>query len=243
MTRDDTQLDFTPAHHALLFAWISRAVVQRVGAERGEAVVREGVRRYGQQRGRRMALRAQAHGEALSMFNYLIYGEWRAEGSQSEQRVLASDPHFHVQVTGCPWHAVWQAHDLIPYGRLYCLEIDEALVRGYNPRLKLSVNATLPNDLRDCDFVFHDAHLTPGNLELMEQKKQALGLRAVMPWDYHLGHLYKTVGEVVVEELGAVGQEALGAALAEFARRYGEKAAQTIKAYEGTDFDRLPGPY
>jgi hypothetical protein len=227
----------------LLFAWISRAVVRRAGAERGEAVVREGVRRYGQQRGRRMALRAQADGEALNMLNYLIYGEWWAEGSKSEQRVLASDPHFHVQVAGCLWHATWQAHDLVPYGRLYCLEIDEALIEGFNPRLKLSVNATSPNDLCDCDFVFHDAHLTPEKLELMEQKSRALGFRAVMPWDYHLGHLYKTVGEVVVEELGAVGQEALGAALDEFARRYGEGAAQMIKAYEGTDFDRLPGPY
>jgi hypothetical protein len=73
-------------------------------------------------------------------------------------------------------------------------------------------------------------------------KKKAInpGKRALMAWDYHIGHLYKTIGEVVIEELGQVGQEAVRVALAEFASCYGEEAAQIVAEYQDTDFSNLP---
>jgi len=61
-----------------------------------------------------------------------------------------------------------------------------------------------------------------------------------MSWEYHIGHLYKTMREVVIQELGQAGQAAINEAVAGFAQRYGDKAAQMIVAYQDTDFDRLP---
>ena len=121
------------------------------------------------------------------------------------------------------------------------MEVDEALVRGFNPDLRLDVNSTLPNDDTSCEFVFHDANLTFFNyLRLAYKKAVKPGKRAIMPWHYHLGHLYKTVSQVFVEELGSGGQEAADAALGEFAARYGQEAAEIVAAYHDTDFDRLP---
>ena len=79
---------FRAMHHAMLFAWISSAVVARVGTGRGEDVVRRGVRRYGEERGHRMALRAQADGEPLTMASYLAYGEWEVELGETEKTTL-----------------------------------------------------------------------------------------------------------------------------------------------------------
>ena len=61
-----------------------------------------------------------------------------------------------------------------------------------------------------------------------------------MPWSYHLGHLYKTLSQVFVEEMGTEGQEAAEAALAEFAAAYGQQAADIVAGHLETDFDRLP---
>jgi hypothetical protein len=64
--------------------------------------------------------------------------------------------------------------------------------------------------------------------------------KAVMPWDYHLGHLYKTIREEVIDELGEVGAEAIHLAMAEFAREFGEDAAKIVLSFTETDFDSLP---
>ena len=65
--------EFTPTHHALMVAWISRAVVDAVGGDEGERIIRRAVVKYGNQRGRRMAMRAEANGHALTMANYFAY--------------------------------------------------------------------------------------------------------------------------------------------------------------------------
>jgi hypothetical protein len=61
-----------------------------------------------------------------------------------------------------------------------------------------------------------------------------------MPWEYHLGHLFKTIREAVIGELGEKGAEAIDAAMAEFAREFGEEASQIVRGFEAADFDKLP---
>jgi hypothetical protein len=227
--------EFSPTHHALLFGWISQAVIRRIGQNKGEALVRKAVQRYGEQRGKRMALRAQADGYPLTMSHYRAYGEWVAAEGESDHQVVETVPQLKTHVFRCPWQRAWEENDLVPFGRLYCLEIDEALVRGFNPGLRLDVNRTLTNDGEPCEFVYHGASLnTTQNLAVDRS-------RTVMPWAYHLGHLFKTMDEVVIQELGAAGQEVMEAALEEFAKRFGHEAAQIVTAYQNTDFNRLPG--
>ncbi|MBT4496621.1 MAG: L-2-amino-thiazoline-4-carboxylic acid hydrolase [Gemmatimonadetes bacterium] len=220
--------EFSPAHHALLFAWLSRAIVTRVGAERGEEIVRRATRRYGEERGWRMALRAQAAGDSLSMANYMAYGEWAADPGESEHTVFVEEGRVRTEVHRCPWHKAWEADELMEYGRLYCLEIDCALAWGFNPDLKLEVNSSLSNDDRDCEFVFHGG-------EEVEKKRGW-----VMPWPYHVGHLYWTVRRAVVEELGEQGVEVADEVLGRFGKRYGEEAVRSVESYRDTDFKRLP---
>jgi hypothetical protein len=207
---------------------MTRAVIGRMGEERGEAVVRKAVRRYGEERGHRMSLRADADGERLSMANYLAYGEWSSDPEEMEQAMVGEGANVQMTVRRCPWHAAWIENDLMAYGRLYCLEIDEALVRGFNPDLKLDVNATRTNDGEPCEFLFHG----------VEEMRPRRG--RIMPWAYHVGHLYRTVGEVFAEELGAVGRDASIAGLEALAKRYGQKAAEVALTYRDVDFGQLP---
>jgi hypothetical protein len=223
--------DLTPTHHALLFAWLARAVIRRAGKSQGEAIVRQAVRRYGEQRGRRMAMRALSDGQALTMNAYMAYGEWRAAAGQADSAMVQEFPLPIGQVYRCPWHEAWEDQDVMAYGRLYCLEVDHALVRGFNPDLRLDINSIKSAGDDFCEFAYYGADLS---------EPAQSGRPTVMPWDYHLGHLYKTVGQVVLEEIGEPGAEAVSEALAEFAACFGQDAAAAIEAYGDTDFDSLP---
>ncbi len=170
MTDINPPQTLTATHHAMLFALMARAVVRDTAEKSGEMVMRKAVRAYGEQRGRRMALRARANGHALSMANFLAYG--------------------HPQ----------------------------------------------------CDFVFQDANLTFRNYIVTAYRKLIRpGKTCRMSWDYHSGHLYKTVGEVVVKELGHNGQTAIESALTAFAAHYDESAAKTVASFGEVDFNILPG--
>jgi L-2-amino-thiazoline-4-carboxylic acid hydrolase len=230
---------FTPTHHSLLFGWLTRAVIERVGESRGEAIMRRAVQHYGAQRGRRMALRARAGGRPLSVATYMAYGEWRAAPGEMEHELVDGPPHARERIRRCPWQTAWQAHGLLPYGRIYCLEIDGALVHGFNPALRVDVVGTQTNGAAQCEFVFHDVDPMerPAGFE---PRRERTGRETVMPWEYHVGHLFKTVEEVVVGDLGEAGRSAIAAGLADFARHFGHDAAQRVVAFRSVDFDGLP---
>ncbi|WP_432403527.1 L-2-amino-thiazoline-4-carboxylic acid hydrolase [Wukongibacter sp. M2B1] len=232
---------FTATHHALLFAWISRAVVQAVGEKDGERIVRKGVVKYALQRGKRMALRAKANGHELTMDNYIAYVEWKSQKGEMEQKILARNPHARINVFRCPWHTAWKENDLMSYGRYFCIEVDKALVKGFNEELQIDINGTQPNDAKFCDLIFKDANLTPCNMmKLIYKKVINPGKNAIMPWEYHSGHLYKTMGEVIRDELGEEAEEIMSVSLRDFTDKYGKEAGQILIDYESTDFNRLP---
>jgi hypothetical protein len=232
MKPSESSVTFSPMHHALLFAWITRAVVENVGTEKGKAVVGNAIRRYGEQRGKRMALRALADGRAPTMDAYRAYGEWRAEPGESQSEIVETEPQLTIHVLSCPWQRAWEENDLLAYGRLYCRDIDAALARGFNPRLQLDVNTTLTNDSLPCEFVFHGA--TPDAKDIAVDEKQT-----VMPWEYHLGHLLDTMRQVLVDELGQDGENAVQTALECFSSRFGENAVAVLMQYQDMDFDTL----
>jgi hypothetical protein len=215
---------FSATHHALLFAWISRALFQRVDEETAEIAIRKAVRRYGEQRGKRMALRAEADGHALSMAAYRAYGEWVVEPDEMASRSVEQFGDVTTHVHRCSWYTAWTENGLSRYGRYYCLEIDRALVRGFNSALCLEVNRTQPGEGDYCEFVYRDVG------EAIPDPA------ATMPWEYHAGHMYKTMGEVLAEELGSMGSVVIGQAMDWFTERYGVQAVRQITAYQDVDF-------
>lgn len=188
---------FTATHHALLFAWIARALIRAAGEKEGERIIRKAVIKYAWQRGKRMAMRAQSNGHALTMANYIAYVEWKPPKGEMEQKLIERCPHARINVFKCPWHTAWQENNLVPYGRYFCMEVDRALVKGFNEELMIDIHGTRPNKAEFCDLIFRDAQMNVRNMMgLLYKKTIKLGRKAIMPWEYHTGHLYKTIYEV-----------------------------------------------
>ena len=240
MSAEIEKMEFTPTQHAMLFAWISRELVQKFGEERAGSVIRSAVRKYGNQRGRRMALRAEADGRPLDMFNYLVYGEWTAPQGEMQTEDTAFNPHLRSKVHKCPWSTAWEKNGLTAYGKYYCMEVDEALAEGYNPQLTLQVFQTKTNGADYCDFSFNDAHLDDKNARLLAERKAAVSGQSVKPWDYHMAHLLKTISQVVQENFGPEGEDAVRRALLIFEETYGSKTLESVKSKLFINFDQLP---
>jgi hypothetical protein len=241
MAIDNQENGLTEVHHALLFAFVVKAVIERIGEQRGEEIIRKAVRQYGAERGRRMALRAQANGHSLNMGNYLAYSEYKVRSKDMAQKIVEKVPHARVCMSQCSWFTTWQRNGLLPYGRLYCLEIDKAVVRGFNPDLQIDVIDTQSNGAAQCEFVFHDANLTLKNYLAIAYKKAIRpGKKAILPWEYHLGHLITAMEEVIAEALGETGQSAIDAGLEEFAINCGEPAMQMVMARRKMNYACVP---
>lgn len=226
------------AHHALLFAWIAREAVERFGPS-GEKAILTGVSRYGQQRGRRMALRAQADGRPNDLVSYLVYGELDFSDTDNRTVPVRKRPYLEVHATRCSWYNTWHEHGLLDYGRLYCREIDRAVVHGFNPNFRFEVDGTLSAGLSRCRFLYQSEGLGLANTLRYALWKRKVGSRAIRPWEYHLGHVYKTLKETLIEEFGSAGQEAVASALKVFAAGCGEEVARTVYDFEHTDFNLI----
>jgi len=224
---------FTAQHHALLFTSISKQVINQLGKKKGKQLLRKAVRRYGQQRGKRMALRAEKNGHELTVDSYLAYGEWDVPKDEMNSKFTELNSDARLNIFKCPWHTVWKENNLLEYGKYYCEEIDTALIDGFNPDLEIKINSIQTNGDEHCDFIFKNAALT-------FSKKIKPGTNAIMPWEYHTGHLFKTVGEVIKQEFGTTAEIIMENALINFVNFSSKGHIEIIKKYLDSNFDELP---
>jgi hypothetical protein len=247
MQPNHQDIQFTAHHHALLFSSIAKSVICCLDEEKGEILIRKAVRKYGQQRGKRMALRAEKNGHDLTFANYFAYGEWEVPKNEMDFKLVERNPHARLNVFKCPWYVIWKENNLLDYGRYFCQEIDAALVKGFNPGLEMEISSTRTNDGVPCDFIFKDAGLSFFKLlGLAYKKKIRPGKKAVMDWEYHTGHLYKTLKDVISQAAGDKADEIMENALKDFSSFFSENHIAAIKKYRDTDFDKIdnyfPGP-
>jgi hypothetical protein len=241
MNKEEARKNFTAGSHAMLFAWIAKAAIERAGEDKAGPIIKKAVIKYGEQRGKRMAMRAKANHHPLDMLGYLAYGEWKAGKGEMQMLISKEAPNLRVKVPKCSWFTAWREAGLTRYGKYYCQDIDVAVMHGFNPELNLQVGDIKPDGKQECDMLFCNAKLGPSEMLTMSMRKMIKpGRTAVMPWDYHTGHIYKTMKEVLAEGLGPVGEEAINQAMAEFSKRYGADAAQIIREYQNVDFNVLP---
>jgi hypothetical protein len=168
-----------------------------------------------------MAMRAEANGHPRTFANYFPYVEIKVGFGDFKMEFLERSPDARWRTSRCPWSHAWGEHDLMQYGRFFCAEIDKAIFQGFNEDLVLEVNGTLSEGADYCDMTFRDADFTVMKMPGVAWKKFVRpGRTAVMPWEYHVGHLYKTLAEVITEELGEQASDVMAAALEDFTGRY-----------------------
>jgi hypothetical protein len=219
MDRETMAEKFYIDDHAVLLALMIRQAESVRGAEGRAAAVR-GVKYYGRERGMRAAMRCIADGKPLSMGNYILYGEWDDPKGASKTETAAFEPNYRTRVTTCGWCETWKQYGLLAYGRVYCDNVDENLVFGFNPALTLKMDKILSHGDEYCLFdwigcEFEDA-------EEVSKKRKNLVPHVTRDFLYHCGHALSTFRREMCFVLGILaGEEITSQALFEYRKIFG----------------------
>jgi hypothetical protein len=134
---------------AQLFACVAKAIIERLGPEEGEAVLREGVELFGRERGRRIAQKVQAMGKPPTIKNWLIYTDIDSGNFGATPNI--EDGDLTLEVDGCTFYDAAAEWGMQEYACIYCKYADYAILGGYNPDIKLMLEPRGPGGGK-CSF-------------------------------------------------------------------------------------------
>ena len=185
--------------------------------------------RYGNERGRRMALNALERGDKLTVLNSQAYGEWKPDfPGQMEFGVTCGMPVLHTYIARCAWCDAWAKHGLTEYGRYYCCNIDNAWFQGFNPEFTCTqLNPPMSWGGDCCRFSWGEG-LTHKQIKALNKKKKSLGNACIKDFTFHTAHILHTIGDVLMEELGNDGAMAVSLAKSDYSDMFGKDALDCL---------------
>ena len=231
-------MEFLIEHHAALYGYFARAAIVAAGEE-GRRAMAEATCLYGQQRGRRMALRAVRDGAPLDMNSYLLYGEWADKEGKNISQPLSVSPHYTTATTHCGWCEAWEKLGLLEYAKLYCQYVDENLVRGFDPALHLGIEGVLSAGADHCHFIWYGADLSGKAMADFARRKTQMGEQNQRDFLYHTAHLYRALTDTLRTQLPQYADSVIATAEQVFAGQYGPAALAAVQTAASQDFSAI----
>lgn len=150
--KKDDYIDAPLAMQAKIFATMAKEVIERFGEEGREAVI-AAVRKFGEERGRRMGRRAASEGRENDFASYLLFSD--LDTSYHQMVPEFGEGELRVIISYCPFAAACREWDLSEYGKHFCQEIDAAIMRGYNPeRYETVCERNLTEGAETCVIIY-----------------------------------------------------------------------------------------
>ena len=189
-------------HHAILMGCLFRAAMSLGGTE-GPSAVRRAVQVYGEQRGYRMAQIAQQKHQPADWITFIALVDWDFAETHPGLRVEAQENRTAFRTPNCPWHHAWSQADMLVYGRFYCRYFPTALVRGFNPSLKLECPGQLTEGGHCCTFRCLGFRYSDVVGRRIAQLRDQLADSSYQTMEEHAGHFYAVCVKVFRDKLGS----------------------------------------
>lgn len=216
-------------HHAVLFAFLAKHAIE-LCQEAGREAILLGMTVYGNERGRRMAANALARGDELTTMTNQAYGEWKPDyDGQMEFGQLRTEPTLQTYISRCAWCDAWKKHGLTEYGKLYCVNVDNAVYQGFRSDFVCTPTSTAMSwGGERCEFDWGHP-LTKEETAALAEKKKELGTSCMKDFNFHTAHLKHTISQSLTERLGADGQKAVELALKDFSDTFGKEYLDVLE--------------
>lgn len=152
--QEEEQLNNLEDHYCIMYAILGRTLMDDFGVD-GEAILRQGTRYYGQNRGK---IHRQKHldaGMKINMYNLFTSGgdlPGDTRTFREAQRLNAEERVSHTLT--CPMADIWKAYGCMDIGRIYCEEFHNACYSTYAyGYTKVNIAKTLTQEGDDyCSF-------------------------------------------------------------------------------------------
>jgi hypothetical protein len=139
-------------HMGQFFALTAKAIIDKIGEKEGRELLKKLVEDFAVRRGRRIAEKVKDAGKPLTFKNFIVYGDMDSTGVTSGMTPNIVDGDLILEVKHCEFNQGAKAVGLGEYAYHYCKYIDTALLRGYNPDLRLEVKKNLSAGDEVCLF-------------------------------------------------------------------------------------------
>ncbi|MBI5118624.1 L-2-amino-thiazoline-4-carboxylic acid hydrolase [Candidatus Poribacteria bacterium] len=134
------------------FAITTKILIEKFGPAEGEALIKEVVERFAEERGRRIAGKVRALGKPLTLKNFFVHNDLDSAGVTSDVVADIEDGDLLLNISSCNICRGSQEWGLREYAHRYCRYVDVAILRAYNPEIKLQVSKTLTGGDEACCF-------------------------------------------------------------------------------------------
>ena len=223
-------------NQAMMFAFLSRAAIEAKG-EAGREAIQQGMKRYGRERGARMAERARAAGDPVDLWTNQAYGEWKPDyAGQMEFGMLRAEPTYQTYIAKCAWCEAWKKYGILEYGREYCVHVDEAVYEGFGcGAVCTPLSTAMSWGGERCDFDWGKP-LSSEELEMVAEKKAALGTSAMRDFDFHTAHIYFSVADEIRSCLPDDSEAIIERAVADYTNLFGQEAFDCLLKFPPEEF-------
>jgi len=121
---------------AQLFSTVAKYIINKLGWEEGENLLKQAVEEFGLERGKRIAEKVKDENMTLTFKNWLIYTDI---DSIKNFRPITSTPNgdFLVKAKHCTFYNAAEEWGLGEFAKIYCKYVDYKILEGYNPDIKL----------------------------------------------------------------------------------------------------------
>lgn len=133
-----------------LLCTITEEVKNKFGEE-GKKVIADSIRKYGLERGKRMAKLVKSLGKEPNLKNFFIYGDLDSS-SILKYKPKIVDGNIEIIIRDCVFCNGCRDWGKEEYGKIYCEYIDHAVLEGYNPDLILELPARMMLGDKKCHF-------------------------------------------------------------------------------------------
>lgn len=188
---------FTEKHHAFIVSSFYKEL-KNIFGNKGIDIFVKAAQTYGEQRGKRMSLRALRDGYELTYLAYFAYSEWRATPGWFDIKEKIEKNTVYWECYKCPWNTTFMENEILECGICYCKEIDKAIVRGFNPDLEFEIKGTQHNE-NCCRLYFTDDSVNERFYVEVEKIKKKNGDKNIKCFDYHCGHVFNTFKKTLLD--------------------------------------------
>lgn len=213
-----------------MFYFFAKVCIDKHGIE-GEKVIRQAIRNYGTERGKRMRGIAEGNGWPIDLQTLFNHGDLISDPRfiYDDQFQVLEPEVYHAKCVRCPNAEMWSALEgkelgtPLKYGSIYCEEIHHYLYGQFDSAVQVNLCETLTNGGDHCHFYIH--------CRKANQKNESSPAYITKTWDDFgddctasintmFGLLYYHLAKDVREYLG---EETLRECLRAFARHRGER--------------------
>jgi len=135
---------------AQLFSTMCKFIIEKMGPEEGEALIKDAVESFAKERGKRIAQSVKKQKKPLSFKNWLIYTD--IDGSNFPVKPHIDNCDLVAPVSDCSFHRAAKEWGLEEYSKYYCKYADYAILDGYNPDVKLILQNRHETGKDECVF-------------------------------------------------------------------------------------------